>query len=480
MLKVLNRIVIPVALIAAAIAPASALAADYVYWGRNTNPSTSSAIARANPDGTGINTSVVPVGSIIGGIAFNATHVFWASMDGVYRAPIDGAGTPQHLFSAGIAPGVAIDGQHFYAATMSGPSAIVRGNLDGSGSNASFMTGVGNPTMIAVDATHIYWTDQGNDSIGRANLDGTGINTTFITGATDAYGIAVTGSHIYWTSGAGGTTIGRANLDGTGANTSFLTGQAGPQAIAVDSTHLYWYNKNSGDISRSLLDGTSVNASFIAGAAAATQSVYGIAAAPGGSAPPPSYALTVTKSGTGSGAVTSAPAGVDCGATCTANFTSGTSVTLTSAPAAGSTFAGWSGACTGATKTCTVSVTAATAVTARFVPAAASTADPFRVKGGKIRTRVSVTGAGRVVITGTVGRARRTAVVCTVKRTFKQRASAWMVCQPSKATQARRATGPVPIVLTMTFTPTGGKAKTSRVGTVVLPRIEPTPSVVTG
>ena len=77
------------------------------------------------------------------------------------------------------------------------------------------------------------------------------------------------------------------------------------------------------------------------------------------------FGLVVTRAGTGTGTVTSTPAGISCGATCSANFASGTSVTLAAAPAAGSAFAGWSGACTG-TGVCTVSMTAARAVTATF------------------------------------------------------------------------------------------------------------------
>jgi len=64
----------------------------------------------------------------------------------------------------------------------------------------------------------------------------------------------------------------------------------------------------------------------------------------------------------GSGTVTSAPAGIVCGASCSASYASGTVVTLTAA--AGSTFTGWSGACTG-TGSCTVAMSAA-AVTASF------------------------------------------------------------------------------------------------------------------
>lgn len=81
---------------------------------------------------------------------------------------------------------------------------------------------------------------------------------------------------------------------------------------------------------------------------------------------PPSSVLTLTKSGSGVGMVTSSPAGLDCGATCAASFTSGTSVTLTATPTSGSTFAGFSGGCTSAITTCIFTITANTTVTATF------------------------------------------------------------------------------------------------------------------
>ncbi|MFY0575346.1 cellulase family glycosylhydrolase [Cystobacter fuscus] len=84
------------------------------------------------------------------------------------------------------------------------------------------------------------------------------------------------------------------------------------------------------------------------------------------------FTLTVTKAGTGSGTVTSSPAGIDCGSTCSANYSSGTSVTLTATAASGATFAGWSGACSG-TGACTVSMTAARSVSATFNTSGSST-----------------------------------------------------------------------------------------------------------
>lgn len=81
--------------------------------------------------------------------------------------------------------------------------------------------------------------------------------------------------------------------------------------------------------------------------------------------PAPGFTLTVTKAGTGTGTVTSAPAGIDCGNTCTATFAAGTQVTLTATAASGSTFSGWTGACTAA-GSCTVTMDGNKTVTASF------------------------------------------------------------------------------------------------------------------
>jgi len=68
------------------------------------------------------------------------------------------------------------------------------------------------------------------------------------------------------------------------------------------------------------------------------------------------YALTVTKSGTGSGTVTS-PAGISFGSDCSETYSSGIVVTLSRTAAPGPTFAGWSGPCTG-TGACQVTMSA--------------------------------------------------------------------------------------------------------------------------
>jgi len=76
--------------------------------------------------------------------------------------------------------------------------------------------------------------------------------------------------------------------------------------------------------------------------------------------------LNLIRTGSGSGTVTSDPAGIDCGAICTASFSAGSAVTLTATPDGDSVFTSWSGDCEGAVSSCVVSMNATTYVTANF------------------------------------------------------------------------------------------------------------------
>ena len=69
----------------------------------------------------------------------------------------------------------------------------------------------------------------------------------------------------------------------------------------------------------------------------------------------------------GLGTVTSNPAGIDCGFSCSVSFAPGTPVSLTATPGMGQVFTGWSGACSGI-GTCSVTLTQAKSVTATFSP----------------------------------------------------------------------------------------------------------------
>jgi len=82
-----------------------------------------------------------------------------------------------------------------------------------------------------------------------------------------------------------------------------------------------------------------------------------------------SYTLTVSDTGSGSGTVTSADGKINCmngSGTCSASYSSGNSVSLTAAPSVGSTFAGFSGACSTSSTTCTIVMNSSQTATATF------------------------------------------------------------------------------------------------------------------
>ncbi len=108
---------------------------------------------------------------------------------------------------------------------------------------------------------------------------------------------------------------------------------------------------------------------------------------------PTSFTLTVDKTGTGSGIVTSNAAGIDCGDDCTEDYPAGanTQVTLTPAPEAGSTFRGWTGDCSG-TSACTVIMSQNRAVGVTFeaaVPTVFTVSNLADIGAGSLRQAIT-------------------------------------------------------------------------------------------
>ncbi len=110
--------------------------------------------------------------------------------------------------------------------------------------------------------------------------------------------------------------------------------------------------------------------------------------------------LTVGKAGTGSGTVTSNPAGIDCGSDCSERYGQGTAVTLTATPGPGSTFAGFTGACTALA--CNLILNADKGVTATFnlealpgpPPALETEITKQKVKVDQAKAKFKFTGSG--------------------------------------------------------------------------------------
>ena len=152
---------------------------------------------------------------------------------------------------------------------------------------------------IAVDGSHIYFSRvggiTGKSSVFRADLDGkNGASIAFVTPAFEPVGIAVNGSHLFWTDPVG-SKVARSDLDGTDASEepSFLTEAGHPGDLAVDEEHVYWtanqeevanagtdiyqLDRESGELSDLALDATDENGievQGIAGMSADSSYVY--------------------------------------------------------------------------------------------------------------------------------------------------------------------------------------------------------------
>ena len=111
--------------------------------------------------------------------------------------------------------------------------------------------------------------------------------------------------------------------------------------------------------------------------------------------------LTVKKAGSGAGTVTSSPSGINCGSTCAASFDVLSKVTLTATAASGSSFTGWSGACTGA-GTCKVTMKEARSVTATFdaPPPPPPAGNGLAVIGGTVKIKKGKKALLRVLCNG--------------------------------------------------------------------------------
>jgi DNA-binding beta-propeller fold protein YncE len=129
---------------------------------------------------------------------------------------------------------------------------------------------------------------------------------------------------------------------------------------------------------------------------------------PGVAPPPPpgpqQRTLTVTATGLGGagGTVRSAPAGIDCGASCSHVYRRGTPLTLTAEPAPGSVFLGWGGCEGDSGSRCTLNLGADRDIVAAFGPAPPGPLQVRKVvlRGASATLTVAVPGPGSLSASG--------------------------------------------------------------------------------
>lgn len=208
-------------------------------------------------------------------LQFNSPLLYIGSITAnvVQTIPVSGGAVTNFVTGGSNLRGVHAEqstGYLYWANDVTG--SIGRSNLDGTGVNHSFISGLGSCNDVFVAGAYIYWSNSGN--IGRALLNGTGVNTAFITGCSSAFGLTVdaTNGYIYWTNYSTGR-IGRANIDGTGVNQNFITTGTNPFDVNIDfvNNKLYWAHYGGAmSIGWSNLDGSALNNNLITGVANAS------------------------------------------------------------------------------------------------------------------------------------------------------------------------------------------------------------------
>jgi sugar lactone lactonase YvrE len=287
-------------------------------------------------------------------IATGAVTEYFAGMPS-NAGSTDGTGTAAKFSNP---TGISTDGTNLYVADTNNhtirkiviSTSVVStlagnpGNLgatDGTGTAARFFS----PEGITTDGTNLYVVDRHNHTIRKIS--------TLTTAPSAPSGVLVT-------AGNGQATISWDSIPRAAcynlycANGTIVTTTTGTVIPSIASPYIYTGLTNGNPYSCIV---TAVNP-------------YGEGSPsnPTTITPAENHTLRVGKSSssTGSGTVTSAPSGIDCGSTCTATVTIGATVTLTATPASGSTFAGWSNACSG-TGACDVLMDADKMATAAFM-----------------------------------------------------------------------------------------------------------------
>ncbi|MGA8927249.1 MAG: hypothetical protein WB462_13600 [Solirubrobacterales bacterium] len=264
--------------LAALLLPASASAADTVYWASES----AGTIQYGNLDGTGSVQTLFSGEGAPCGVATNpaAGKIYWANFSGNQIRAGDLAGTSATtLISADHPCGVAVDpaaGKIYWAEFVGvGTTAgtIRRANLNGSNPE-TLVTGQFGPSGVAIDPAlnKIYWTNQDpggpNGAVWSANLNGSN-PLAIVPGQANPIGVAIDAAagKIYWAnlgsccSGPG--EIRSAGLNGSNPvtlvdqSTAGAAGVAGPAGVALDpgANKLYWANFGGGTIWNSSLTG---------------------------------------------------------------------------------------------------------------------------------------------------------------------------------------------------------------------------------
>ncbi len=184
-------------------------------------------------------------------------YVYWIEYNGPHlnATRIDGQGTRRTVAHAPVPDGgavfgrLAVDDRNAYWA-MANPASVWHAPLGGDDVAASPLAiaadagvsareGAANPYGVAVDRTHVYWSDQGNGTIKRRALDrlDEDLLADVLAHEEGPKDIALDEENIYWLTGNG---LVRWCAKNACAPRTLAEDQKGAEFVIVDDRYVYW------------------------------------------------------------------------------------------------------------------------------------------------------------------------------------------------------------------------------------------------
>jgi hypothetical protein len=179
------------------------------------------------------------------GCAMDETNVYFAdSASGLWVVPIDGSTSAVEI-AKGNPNAVALDSTHVYW-TDDNAGTLSRAALDGSQATV-LATGVGTIRFLALDSANVYFTESTKGIVGRVPLGG-GPVTVLANAESEPLGVAVDRDFVYWSNNVDGTI--RRTPVGGGALITLAFHLTYPVGVAVDENNVYWTEAGTGAVMR--------------------------------------------------------------------------------------------------------------------------------------------------------------------------------------------------------------------------------------
>ncbi len=138
--------------------------------------------------------------------------------------------------------GIAVDATHVYFAISSGTiRSLNKTTLD----VASSLPGQLSPEGVAVDENFVFWTNNGNGTVQRAATN-LAASVPIATTQNSPHRLALDKKNVYWANGGG--TIMKVDKLGAAPPVFLFTGPGGPRGIAVDAEAIYWTNESNNTV----------------------------------------------------------------------------------------------------------------------------------------------------------------------------------------------------------------------------------------